>query len=155
MKKLRTFFFTFLLAIIYSNSNAQQAQAADFIGNWTGTDNSGQIYTLTMNEDQTCILKVNNVNADVKWWKLYFDASGNVVYNSNSRTTLRLISNVAASASLNQTTIGTTNSGFKTYLADAVLDLATNKLEMTVDLVDATSSVSGFGKNSVKVTLTK
>ncbi|MEO8147351.1 MAG: hypothetical protein ABI723_06930 [Bacteroidia bacterium] len=158
MKNFKTIFFAFLFAFVFSNSNAQQAQTADFIGTWTGADNKGNSYTLILGEAQSCELKVNNSVMTVKWWKLVSDAQGNILFQKN-HATIRLITNTSipspVSSMPTSLSTGTGNGGFKTYLADAIMDPTFTSMQLTVDFINGTSASTGFSADAVTITLNK
>lgn len=161
MKTFKAFFFALTLLFITGQSMAQQVNASlsDYVATWSGIGNDGNTYTMTLNSDNSAILKAGVSITDVVSWKLKFNDLGDIDYDKNDHAVMRLISNVIATNTgsvANQTTLNPKNvsaSLFKIYLADVYYETATNTITMNADF--GVPAAGSSGPTAVTITFTK
>jgi hypothetical protein len=109
---------------------------------------------LTLNADNTALLKVDNDTLDVKWWKLVFEPAG-AIEMYKGYATLRLITSVNVPPTFTQMSLSPPGAQKKTYLAAIKLDASLTDMDMIVDFKNGTSLKTGFGSSAVEIAFTK
>ena len=136
MKTIKMLLVGFLLCLLGSVSNAQQATENDYIATWTGIGDNGVTYTLDLKQNNEATLKADATILDVTWWKLKFDATGAIVLDKNGNSTLRLICNTPVQTPVNNMMLTAAPSGstFKTYVTQVFYDLTAQTMSVTLEI---------------------